>query len=196
MRRPVIAFLLSLTMLLTLAGCSSRGSYAFKGGEIKNPTTAPALTLMDQDGNSFSLDQVKGQVVVVYFGYTTCPDLCPTTLSDFTAIRTTLGDKSGRVRFVLVTVDPERDTPARLKQYLNFFDPTFIGLTGSQEQLTPVERGYGVVAKRVEHPGSKTGYLMDHSSLIYVIDAKGRLKLTYGYGTDPAVITDDVRHLL
>jgi protein SCO1/2 len=171
-------------------------TYAFKGGEIAPAQSAPPLNLTDHNGQSFTLDRLKGSVVVVYFGYTTCPDLCPTTLSDFTAVKASLGDDAARVRFVLVTVDPERDSAARLKEYLGFFDPDFIGLRGDNQQIETVKQAYGVIATRVEYPNSATGYLVDHTSLVYVVDTDGRLRLTYAYGTDPADITEDLRHLI
>jgi protein SCO1/2 len=107
-----------------------------------------------------------------------------------------LGDDAGDVQFVLVTVDLERDTADRLKQYLEFFDPGFIGLWGDEAQIEEVKAGYGVVATRVEYPDSATGYLVDHTSLIYVIDSDGNLRVTYPYGFDPGSIADDIRHLI
>jgi protein SCO1/2 len=191
--RPAVIGLV-LTTALLLTGC--RDSYRFTGGEIKPAQAAAPLNLTDQDGNAFTLDQWDGKVALIYFGYTTCPDLCPTTLSDFTAVKEELGEKAQNVRFSLVSVDPERDTPNRLKEYLGFFDPDFIGLTGTPEQVDEVKRGYGVVALKVEQPESATGYLVDHTSLIYVIDRDGKLRLTFPYGADPADIAEDVRHLL
>ena len=171
-------------------------AYAFHGGEYIPAWTAPALDLTDQNGNPFSLADQRGRVVLVYFGYTTCPDLCPTTLSDFHVVKVELGADAGRVDFVLATFDPERDTQARLKEYLNFFDPDFIGLRGGQAQTEAFKRDYGVVVKRVDYPDSATGYLLDHTALVYVIDPEGLLRLSFPYGTDPALIAQDLRHLL
>lgn len=171
-------------------------AYAFNGGEYKPPKAAAALDLVDQNGEPFSLADQQGNVLLVYFGYTTCPDLCPTTLSDFAAVKDDLGVDADRVRFVMATFDPERDTTARLKEYLGFFDPDFIGLRGDDAQTEAFKQAYGVTVKRVEYPESATGYLLDHTALIYVIDPEGRLRLTYPYGTDPADIAADVRHLL
>jgi protein SCO1 len=167
-----------------------------RGGEVKPAAAAAALDLIDQNGSPFTFNDVKGNVFVVYFGYTTCPDLCPTTLSDFTAVKAGLGEKASRVRFGLVTVDPDRDTPERLKKYLGFFDPEFVGLSGNAEQTAAVERNYGVIAKRVDYPGTSTGYLMDHTSIIYIIDPNGRLRVTFQYGADPKDIVADIEHLL
>jgi protein SCO1/2 len=170
--------------------------YAFAGGEIKPARAAAPIDLVDFNAQPFTLEAVEGDVVLLYFGYTTCPDLCPTTLSDFMAIKAGLGDEAESVRFVMVSVDPERDTAARLKEYLGFFDPDFIGLRGDEAQTEQVKLGWGVVANRVEYPESATRYLVDHTSLIYLIDPDGKLRVTYPYGTDPTLIEQDVRHLL
>lgn len=171
-------------------------AYAFHGGVYSPAQPAPPLDLSDQYGKPFSLDEQRGNVVLVYFGYTTCPDLCPTTLSDFQVVKEELGADAERVRFVLATFDPERDTAARLREYLAFFDPDFIGLRGDEAATTAFKRNYGVAVKRVEYPDSATGYLLDHTALVYAIDPEGQLRLAYPYGTDPALIAEDVRQLL
>ncbi|MCC6945738.1 MAG: SCO family protein [Thermomicrobiales bacterium] len=183
-------------LLLVMAGCIRDESYTFKGGELSPAQPAASIDLIDHHGDPFSLDDVAGQVTLIYFGYTTCPDLCPTTLSDFSAVKRMLGDDAEKVNFVLVTVDPERDNPARLEEYLAFFDSDFIGLTGDEASIEAAKGGYGVVATRVDYPDSATGYLVDHTSLIYVIDRDGNLRLTYPYGFDPESIAEDIRHLL
>jgi protein SCO1/2 len=171
-------------------------AYQFKGGEISPAAIAPPLDLTDQYGNPFTLDREDDQVSLIYFGYTTCPDLCPTTLNDFAIVKDELGEDAAKVDFILVTFDPERDTEARLKEYLNFFDPEFIGLYGDEAQTEQFLQDYGVTIKRIEYPNSSTGYLIDHTALIYVIDKEGRLRLTYPYGTDPLMIVDDVNYLV
>ena len=172
-------------------------AYQFNGGEISPPAAAPALELSDQNGEAFTLAQDEGNVSLIYFGYTTCPDLCPTTLNDFAIVKEELGEEAASdVDFIMVTFDPERDTQARMKEYLNFFDPEFIGLRGDDAQTQQFLKDYGVTIKRVEYPNSSTGYLIDHTALIYVIDKEGRLRLTYPYGTDPAMIAEDVQHLV
>ncbi len=181
---------------VVLAGCIRDDPYQFKGGLFEPAAAAAPIELTDQHGNPFSLSAMNGEVVLVYFGYTTCPDLCPTTLSDFTAVKTMLGDDAENVRFVMVTVDPERDTGERLAQYLAFFDDEFVGLHGEVEEIEAVKNGYGVIANKVEYPDSATGYLVDHTSLIYVIDRDGNLLLTYPYGFDPESIAEDIRHLV
>ena len=190
--------LLALTTisLFGLTGCWPGDSYEYNGGVLDPIKAAPPLDLTDQFGQPFSLTTAEPKVRLIYFGYTTCPDFCPTTLTDFMSVKEDLGDEAERVDFLLVTVDPDRDSAVRLKEYLAFFDPTFIGLRGDTAQTEATARGYGVFAQKVEQPDSATGYLVDHTSLIYVLDEEGNLRLTFGYGSDPADITADVRHLL
>ncbi len=170
--------------------------YTYNGGFYAQPAAAAPLNLTDMNGKPFTLDQLNGDVALVYFGYTTCPDVCPTTLIDYQMVKEELGADADRVKFVLVTIDPERDTEAKLKEYLDFFDPEFIGLRGSESQTEQVKRGYGVLVHRVEYPDSATKYLLDHSTQTYVIDPEGRLALTFPYGMDPALMAQDIRHLL
>lgn len=187
---------LSLVLLVGLTACEFGQSYSYAGGELKPAKAAPPLDLSDQHDQPFHLADHGGKVLLIYFGYTTCPDLCPTTLADFQAVKASLGDDADKVEFILVTVDPERDTASRLSEYLAFFDPAFIGLRGDDAQTTAAKQGWGVYAQKVEQPGSATGYLVDHTSQIYVIDTEGRLRLTYPHGTSPDDITKDVEHLL
>ena len=169
--------------------------YTFQGSLIDPPVAAPQFELTDVDGQRFQLNDVDGQVVIMFFGYTSCPDVCPVTLSDFLRIRSQLGSQAENVSFVFVTVDPERDTPERMKKYLTNFDPEIIGLTGARIELETVWSSYGVYEAKVEG-GSEENYLVDHSSRIYVIDADGNLLLTYLFGTENKVIAEDVRHLV
>lgn len=187
---------LPVVLLLGLSGCLPGTRYTYHGGVLDPVKAAPPLDLTDQFGQPFSLETADEKVRLIYFGYTVCPDYCPTTLTDFLAVKDDLDDLADRVEFMLVTVDPERDTEERLRDYLAFFDPAFVGLRGDQARTDAALRGYGVYAQRSEQPTSATGYLVDHSTLIYVLDTEGNLRLTYPFGTDPADITEDVRHLL
>lgn len=192
----VLRLTFALAALLAMTGCIRDSSYSFKGGELSPAQVAAPLALTDQFGNPFDLAALDDEVTLIYFGYTTCPDLCPTTLSDFGAVKEMLGDDAENVNFLMVTVDPERDSAERLQEYLAFFDPDFIGLTGSVEQIEEAKSGYGVIATKVEYPNSATGYLVDHTSLIYVVDRDGNLRLTFPYGFDPESIAEDIRHLI
>ena len=188
-----VALLLGMIAVFLLLGPTR--PYTFQGSLIDPPVAAPPFELTDVDGQSFHLSDVDGQVVIMFFGYTSCPDVCPVTLSDFLRIRSQLGNQAKNVSFVFITVDPERDTPERMKKYLTNFDPEIIGLTGERSDLEPVWSSYGVYEAMVEG-GSEDNYLVDHSSRIYVINADGNLLLTYLFGTENKVITEDVRHLV
>jgi protein SCO1/2 len=202
MRRSNFPWLWAVAVILAVAVVAGafyfvrEPAHAFHGGEYLPPQAAPAIDLTDQFGQPFSLAGQAGKVSMLYFGYTTCPDLCPTTLSDFAVVKNELGDAAEEVNFVLVTFDPERDTPERLRQYLSFFDDEFIGVSGDMAQTETILQSYGVTVNRVEYPNSATGYLLDHTALIYVIDAEGRLRLSYPYGTPPDSMAADIKHLL
>lgn len=202
MSRKQLAVIAAALVAILVAGTLSwyffirSEPYEFKYGSFTPPNAAPPLDLIDQDGNLFSLDAFKGDVVLLYFGYTFCPSFCPTTMAEMQQVKQELGENADRVAVVMVTVDPERDTPERLKQWMEFFDPSFIGLYGTEDDLTPIKRAYGVTAiKGTPEPGQDY-YLVDHSTQLYGIDPDGNLRLTWPYGTSPADIAEDVRHLL
>ena len=188
-----LALLVGLLAVFLLLGPTRE--YTFQGSLIDPPVAAPLFELTDVDGRRIQLSDLDGQVVIMFFGYTSCPDVCPVTLSDFLQIRSRLGSEAENVSFVFVTVDPERDTPERMKKYLTNFDPEIIGLTGTRAELESVWASYGVYEAKLEG-GSEGNYLVDHSSRIYVIDAEGNLLLTYLFGTENKVIAEDVRHLV
>ena len=188
-----LAILVGLIAMFLLLG--PRREYTFQGSLIEPAVAAPPFDLTDMDGQPFQLSDLENQVVVMFFGYTSCPDVCPVTLTEFLQIRSKLGDTAEEVSFVFVTVDPERDTTERMRKYLTNFDPEIIGLTGERSELEPVWADYGVYQAKAEG-GSETNYLVDHSSRVYVIDADGNLRLTYLFGTENQLITDDVRHLV
>lgn len=186
----------ALVAMLGLGACGPFGDdYAFHGGELAPPNPAPAIALTDQHGQPFDLAAQRGRAVLLFFGYTNCPDVCPTTLSDFIAVKDRLGDQADDVAFVFVTVDPDRDTPARLAEYLDFFDPSFVGLTGTPAQVDVAKQGYGVFSQE-QASASSLGYLVDHTTTTFLIDPNGNYRLIYDYGTDPDAIAADVAHLV
>lgn len=194
----VLAWVLTaLITTVTLTAClNNEPAYELKGGEITPPTPAPELPLVDQYGQPFDVAAHQGKVMLLFFGYTHCPDVCPVTLSDFLTVESELGEKAENVEFVFVTVDPERDTPEVMAQYLSFyFDESFIGLTGTVDQIEKVKMDYGVFSAKVDS-GSAAGYLVDHTSRTYVIDTNGDYRLSYAYGTDPEDIVSDIEFLL
>jgi protein SCO1/2 len=171
--------------------------YAFRGHELNPVKAAPDFVLLDQNGNRFSLSSLKGRTVMMFFGYTYCPDACPTTLTKFRQIKEQMGDKAQQVAFVFVTVDPERDTPDRLKEYLRNVDPSFIGLTGDRDTLEKVWKDYGVYAEKEPAPtGSTAGYYMAHSSFTYLIDRQGNLRLIFPFETTAQDMASDLLAVL
>lgn len=187
------AIIVGLAAVYLLIGGSR--PYTFQGSLIDPPVKAPAFELNNADGQSFQLQQLDGQVVIMFFGYTSCPDVCPVTLTEFLRIREELGKQAGQVSFVFVTVDPERDTPERMRKYLTNFDPEIIGLTGERGELESVWADYGVYQAKADD-GNGGNYLVDHSSRTYIIDQDGNLRLTYPFGTENESIVADVRHLV
>jgi protein SCO1 len=144
-----------------------------------------------------SLASLRGQVVVIYFGYTWCPDICPTNLAFIAnALKALDPGELERVQALFVSVDPERDGTGRLAQYTGYFHPRIRGLTGRAEQIAQVARLYGAAYRRTEQVGSAMGYQVDHSSSIYLVDPKGRLAVTLDHGTAPERITAAIRSLL
>lgn len=179
-----------------LAGWAFFGSpYQYQGSLFDPALPAPDFELSDQNGKPYQLSDQQGKVVLLFFGYTTCPDVCPVTLAEFRRVKQALGEQAGDVQFVLVTVDPERDTPEKLGTYVEQFDPAFTGLTGSPEALRGVYRDYGVYVEKVDSDSS-VGYLVDHTARVYAVDKQGNLRLTYPFGMDVAKMSEDVTHLL
>ena len=169
--------------------------YTFQGSLIDPPIEAADFELTDQNGQPFRLSDHQGKVVLIFYGYTNCPDVCPLTLSDFKLIKADLGEQADQVSFVFITVDPERDSQERLKVYLANFDPVFSGLTGSRSELESVWTAYGVYQAKQE-TGSAAGYLVDHTARTYAIDKQGNLRLTYPFEMERQAILDDVRYLV
>ena len=169
---------------------------AFKSGVFDPPRAAPDFELQASNGSPLTLQQFRGKVVVVQFGFTKCPKVCPVTLANVTQAFRLLGPRSSDVQLVFVTVDPQRDTPERLREYLGLFDPRFLGVTGTQEQLQAVNQHYGVAATRVVSADQKLGYEMHHSSSIYLIDRAGLLRVMVPFGKPPKDIAHDLELLL
>jgi protein SCO1/2 len=154
------------------------------------------FTLKASDGSEFRLSQYQGQVVLLSFGYTFCPDVCPTTPVDLSQVRVRLREAAKRVQVALITLDPERDTPERLGIYTKAFDPTFIGLTGSEEHLAWVRQMYGVIAEKQVVPGTSAAYLIAHSAYTYVIDQEGKLRLLCPFSMAIEEMADDILQLM
>ena len=194
MHRPTTVFVLTC---LVFAGAVGAGEGAeFRGGALVPPRAAPDFALKTADGKEFRLRDQRDHVVALSFGYTFCPDVCPTTLAELVQVKARLGADADRLRVVFVTVDPERDTPARLQEYARAFTHRFTALTGPPEQLAQARKAYGVVAEKRVVPGTAAAYLIDHSALVYVIDPQGRLRLTFPFGLSIDDMTHDIKLLL
>ncbi len=169
--------------------------YTLHGSVIEPPQPAPAIALMSSTGQKFDLADQRGQVMVIFFGYTYCPDVCPATLSQLRKVMAALGPQSEKVRVLLATVDPQRDTPEILQRYLSAFGPRFTGLSGSEAQLEPVWKAYGVY-RNIRPVGDTQNYTVDHTARLYVIDANGNLRMTYAMETPVEDIVQDLKYLL
>jgi protein SCO1/2 len=179
-----------------LAGCDSKpGSHSFHGVDITGAEYASQLNLPDADGQPRTLADWRGKVVVVFFGYTQCPDVCPTTLAELAQVRQALGADGDKLQGVFVTIDPERDTPEVVKAYVASFGAGFVGLRGTPEQTAATAKGFKVFYNKV--PGkTDTSYTMDHTAGAYVFDPQGRVRLFERHATGVKFLTEDVKALL
>ena len=185
---PVLA-----TILMLLSGCAGKDG-SLHGSPYPSPTPAPALALSDTEGATFNLTSLSGHSVLVYFGYTQCQDECPLTLANASWVIEQLGASGDQVEFILVTVDPANDTPAVLRAYLDKFNPRFIGLTGTEEQLALARSAYGVPAATPEAGLEHADVL--HGTRLYLIGPDGRLLTSYDLSIPQGTILDDLRSLL
>jgi len=169
--------------------------YVFHGMVLQSPQPAADFTLTGHNGQPVSLSDYRGQLVLLYFGYTTCPDVCPTTLADLHRARELLGRRAQDVQVMMITVDPERDSVATLAEYIPHFDPTFMGLTGTPEQIAEIATYYGVFYER-QAGNSSLGYLVNHTATVMAIDRLGYLRVVLPFGTAPQDIAADLNYLL
>jgi protein SCO1 len=189
----------AIAAVALVAGCDrsagDRGKPTFHFTDITGAEFARKLELPDADGKPRSLADWRGKVVVVFFGYTQCPDVCPTTMAELAQIRTGLGADGDRLQTVFVTIDPERDTPEVLKAYVANFGPNVVALRGNAEQTAAAAKEFKVFYAKV--PGKTPGsYTMDHSAASFVFDPAGRVRLFVPYGADTKLLTGDVKQLL
>jgi protein SCO1 len=186
--------LVSLLLALVLAGCRE-APVAFQGTDLTGATFGQRLELPADDGSRRSLADFRGKAIVVFFGYTSCPDICPTTLARYAEAWKQLGKDAGAVQLLFVTLDPERDTAARVGEYVRWFNPAFVGLVGSAAEVKAAAAEFRVFSARKEIGGG-TGYVIDHSTGAYVFDPAGRLRLYFKDDAPVAGIVADLRLLL
>ena len=179
---------------LFLAACSP-DKPQFKSIDLTGADYAKDFVLPDQNGQVRSIKDFAGKVVVVFFGFTQCPDVCPTSMAELAGIKKSLGTDGNKLQAVFISVDPERDTPEILKAYMSNFDPTFLALRPSLEQLPVVAKDFKIYYKKVEGK-TPTSYSMDHSAGYYIYDTQGRLRLYNRYGSGAEGLQSDVRLLL
>jgi protein SCO1 len=183
-----------LLPLLFLAGAvSAADDSSLKAGVFSPPRAAPDFSLQGSDGAELKLSRYRGKVVILAFGFTSCPDVCPTTLATLAGTRKKLGAQANQLQVVYITVDAETDNPERMRKYLGSFDPTFVGGTGTAEQLAAVRQDYGIAATRKT---VGTNYTFSHSSYTYLIDRKGSLRALMPYGQSSDDYVHDVKILL
>jgi protein SCO1 len=193
-RRVILGVALSA---VAVAGCDRLFGPAktFNGVDITGADLGPDFRLTDHNGKARSLADFRGKVVAIFFGYTHCPDVCPTTLSDMAKAMKALGPDAQRVQVLFVTVDPRRDTPELLRNYVPSFNPTFLGLHGDAAATAKVTRDFKIYA--AERPGSTPdSYTVDHSAQTLVFDAEGRIRLMLQYGMPAEKIASDLKILL
>lgn len=182
--------------MLALLGLAAQITHAaeLKSGVFDPPRAAPDFTLPGSHGGEFTLSQQQGKLVVLGFGFSHCPDICPTTLANLAQVRKNLGVLADEVQVVYVTVDPERDSVERLRDYMKNFHSSFIGLSGTADKLAGVRKAYGIIAaKEVHNDGN---YEVHHSSYLYLIDRQGLLRALVPYGKTAADIAHDIRIML
>lgn len=193
-KTTIIGLTIALLVPLVLTACW-HSTPSFRGTVLDPPIPAPDFTLTDQGGQPFRLGDQRGKVVLLFFGYTNCPDVCPTTLATWKRVYDALGDDADRVRFVFITVDPERDTPERLREHLAIFNPNFVGLTGTLDELAPVYGAYGIFREKDAATESALGYLVSHTASVAVIDRDGQRRLSFSFGTPAEDIVHDLHQL-
>jgi protein SCO1/2 len=199
LRRAALACALAAVgavSLVGLAGCDSPvPQIAFKAVDITGADYANRLELPDVDGRKRSLSEFKGKLAVVFFGYTQCPDVCPTTLTDLVETQRLLGPDGDKLVAIFVTVDPERDTAELLKGYIGNFNPAWVALRGNAEEIAAAAKQFKVFYRKA--PGqTPESYTVDHTAASYVFDTQGRIRLYVRNGTPPADLAADLKNLL
>ena len=185
---------LSISAAAVLTACS-QDSLAFRGVNLTGADYARDFSLTDHNGQLRSIKDFQGKVVVVFFGFTQCPDVCPTSMQELAEVKQALGADGERLQGIFISVDPERDTLDMLKAYMENFDPSFLALRPTPEQLPALTKDFKIYYKKVDG-STPTSYTMDHAAGSYVYDPQGRLRVYHRYGSGVEALTADVRLLL
>ena len=171
-------------------------NHTFNAGTVSPVEQAPNFTLTDQTGQPFSLSDTKGKWILLNYGYTSCPDVCPATLAILGRVQELLGEEADRVQMIFVTVDPERDTPEKMGEYVNHFGEGTIALTGTPEEIAAAAEPYGVRYARVDMPESALVYAMNHTAFVYLINPEFEWVMVYPFGITAPEITEDLQFLI
>jgi protein SCO1/2 len=191
----ILASLAVLLMMFVLVACADK-KVAFSSVDITGATYAQDFSLPDSDGKTRTMKDFAGKVVVVFFGFTQCPDVCPTTMAEVSSVKKALGKDGDKLQAVFISIDPERDTAPVLKAYVENFDASFVGLRpASAEALADAAKAFKIYYKKTEGKTPST-YTMDHTAASYVFDPKGRVRLFTRYGSGADKLTEDVKQLL
>jgi len=190
-----LTFLVGLSALVLLSSCNSKVEPEFLSTDITNASFGRDFKLSDHNGDIRSLADFKGKVIVLFFGYTNCPDICPGIMGKLAGTIKKLGNDSSHVQVLFISVDPEHDTPAILKQYVSTFNPTFLGLSGDLQTTTNIAKEFKISFQK-QTETTQDSYIMDHSTGVYIFDPKGRLRLYVNSGTNIDMISHDILELL
>lgn len=181
-----------LILLYWLVGCQS--THEFAGTLLPEPQPAPDIVLASADG-PVGLHDFAGQYTFVYFGYRFCPDVCPVTMGKLKQVKADLGERGDEMAVVMITVDPERDTPEALAEYMGYFDDSFVGLSGDQEAIDAIGKPFGLYYH--QHEGSAaSGYMIDHTARFFLLDREGNIILSYAHETPLDDLLRDVQYLI
>ncbi len=194
-RQALIALGVGAWLSSTVLSACSPNQPSFKGVDITGADYAKGFSLLDHNGQVRSLADFAGKVVIVFFGYTQCPDVCPTSMQELAEVKRLLGSDGDKLQGVFITLDPERDTPEMLKAYMANFDPSFLALHPTPEQLAAIAKDFKIYFKKVDGK-TATSYTLDHSAGSYTFDTRGRVRLYNRYGSGAAALAADVAALL
>ena len=169
--------------------------HEFHGAVLQSPQPAQNFSLMSHVGQRVALNDFRGKIVLLYFGYTICPDVCPTTLAELSKTRKMLGKDADQIQVLMVTVDPERDTLPVLADYMTHFHPSFLGLTGTPDEIAQAATPFGVFYEK-ETSDSALGYLVNHTATVMIVDRNGYLRIVFPFGTTAEDIAADLKYLI